>query len=143
MSVDEAIIPIKINELVSLIAERKHLSHTDALGYLYNSHFYNKLTNPATKYWYMSGLYLYKELEKEKTKIVLTENDLSKEKMFLVFCTEKYIKNHSLTASEVYTLFQKYKVFDFLTTNYEALHTQSEQYILEEIDLYLKKRLSK
>lgn len=119
------------------------LNHTDALVYLYNSRFYTLLTNPNTKYWYMSGLYLYHELEKEKKKIVHTQSTYAKEKLFLVFCIEKYIKSHSLTASEVHSLFQKYKVFDFLTANYESLHTQSEDYILEEIEVYLNNRLNK
>lgn len=37
MSIEKAILPIKINELVSLISEKKKLDTTDALSYLYSA----------------------------------------------------------------------------------------------------------
>ena len=42
---------------------------------------------------------------------------------------------------EVHTLFLELNVYDFLMQNYEILHTQGENYILEEIEGYLKNHI--
>ena len=66
VSIDKAILPIKINELIQLISKNKRIGIPDAVAYLYNSPFFERLTNPEAKWQYMSGINLYKELEKEK-----------------------------------------------------------------------------
>lgn len=142
-SIDKAILPIKINELIQLISKNKRIGIADAVAYLYNSSFYERLTNPEAKWWYMSGINLYKELEKEKkgkpNKTVKKDNI----SQFIVFCTENYRISRQLKGSEVVALFQKQNVYDFLTQNYEVLHTQGEEYILEEIELFIKNHQQK
>lgn len=141
MNIESAILPIKINELVSIISTRKRLNTVDAMGYLYSSVFYNRLHDTQSKWWYLSGINLYHELEKEKHKQHLTDSQLEKERMFYIFCIEKYIELTAIPASEVLVMFQKYDVFNFTTKNYDVLHSQGEEYILNEIAVYLKNQI--
>lgn len=137
-SIDNAILPLKINELIQLISKKKRIGIADAVGYLYNSAFYNRLTNHEAKWWYMSGINLFRELEKEKKGKLKTGIKSDRETQFIIFCTEYYKSARQLGGLEVVALFQKYQVYDFLTQHYEVLHTQGEQYILDEIEIYIK-----
>lgn len=140
MNIENAILPIKINELISIISTKKRLNIVDAMGYLYSSEFYKRLHDNESKWWYLSGLNLYHELEKEKQKQLKIDAQLEKEKLFYVFCVEKYSATTNLPASEVLVLFQKYDVNNFITVNYDVLHTQGEAYILNEITVFLKNK---
>lgn len=145
MSIEKVILPIKINEIVSIISTKKKLSIADAMSYLYTSNFYNKLFDVNSKWWYMSGLNLFAELEKEKKKIKQSNSEQKKEQFFAIFCVENYrllnkMEVNKMDAFEVHALFKNLGVYDFLTTNYEVLHTQSEEYILNEISIYIKKQ---
>jgi hypothetical protein len=142
-SIDKAILPIKINELVQLISLKKRIGIVDAVGYLYNSEFYNRLTNPEAKWWYLSAINLYRELEKGKKGKHIFGIKSDKVTQFIIFCTENYRITRQMEGSEVVAIFQKYHVYDFLTKNYDILHTQGEEYILEEIDIYIKNRQNK
>ena len=57
---------------------------------------------------------------------------------FVAFCIEQYKMATKQTGYEVEQLFQQRGVIDFLIDNYEILHTQGEQTIMNEIDEYLK-----
>jgi hypothetical protein len=76
-------------------------------------------------------------LEKEKKKLLLKDKSLSGEHLFAVFCAENYKAAMGLDALEVHVLFQKYNVYAFLTDNYDVLHSQGEDYILNEIKTYI------
>ena len=136
--IEEYIVPIKISELVELIAKKKQLSHQDAMCYLYNSNFYLKLYDAKAKWWYLPVEELYLELEKEKKleKKVFSSQELS----FLVFCIERFAKKQQKSTLEVYSLFKDKGLISYLSQNFEVLHTQGEEYILEDIGLYLKRR---
>ena len=140
MSIEKAILPIKINELVSIISTKKKLDLTDSMSYLYTSNFYKKLFDSESKWWYLSGLNLYRELEKEKQKLYKLNIHLEKEKMFYIFCVENFRLAKGLEGVEVHALFKKYNVYDFLKSNYEVLHSQGEDYILNEITEFIKNR---
>jgi len=56
---------------------------------------------------------------------------------FLSFCVEIYKNVHSLTGDEASVVLADSGAFTFLEDNYEVLHTQSPQWILEEIEEYL------
>lgn len=59
---------------------------------------------------------------------------------FLTFCIEQY-KNHiSKSGQYVKELFDKNGVTDYITQNYECLHTQGHQWLEEEIDSFLLER---
>ncbi|MCL2041507.1 MAG: DUF3791 domain-containing protein [Bacteroidales bacterium] len=53
------------------------------------------------------------------------------------FCIEEYKFRHRLTGDVVVKLFEESKIIDFLINNYEILHTQSKQYVQEEIDIQI------
>lgn len=65
---------------------------------------------------------------------------MSKEGKFLVYCTEKYKSAKGMNGMQVSELFNKYKVWDYIYSCFEALHTTGENYIIEDIDLYIKTR---
>ena len=59
---------------------------------------------------------------------------------FLSFCIEQYKVAKSLTGNEAMTLLSGYSVLEYLEEHYEALHTQSRQWLVEEIDDFIKER---
>lgn len=136
---EEAILPFKVLELAEIISEKKRLSLEDALFYLYNSDLYHDLINPNLKLWYYSGSQLYDYLEEEKFDI--RKRPVSRaEAQFLVFCVEQYRLRGNLPSAGVLAMFQNLKLDKFLTRNFEVLHSQSTEYILHEIDLFIRKR---
>ena len=65
---------------------------------------------------------------------------MSKEGNFLVYCTEQYKSAKGLTGKQVSVLFSKYRVWEYIYSCFEALHTTDENYIVEDIDLYIEAR---
>ena len=65
---------------------------------------------------------------------------MSQETKFTVFCLESYKVHKALTGRQVFDLFEKYGVFDYIREFYDVLHTAGYQYINNDIDIYLKAR---
>ena len=65
---------------------------------------------------------------------------MSKEGRFLVYCLEIYRNEKNLAGKQVMELFKKYGVIDFIMSCYEALHVTGENYIIEDIDLFIEAR---
>lgn len=59
---------------------------------------------------------------------------------FIIFCLENYKNNKNLSGKDAFLLFSKYGVFDYLENGYEMLHTQGHNYLIDDIDEYLKNR---
>ena len=59
---------------------------------------------------------------------------------FLSFCIEQYKMKQGLSGEETITLFEKYNVLSYLSDNFEVLHTQSQQWLMEEIKEYITKQ---
>lgn len=59
---------------------------------------------------------------------------------FLSFCIEQYKVAKGLTGNKAMTLLAEYSVLEYLEEHYEALHTQSRQWIVEDIDEFIKER---
>lgn len=57
--------------------------------------------------------------------------------LFLSFCIEQYKAAHHLTGAEAMERLLASGALDFLEQNYEVIHSQSPQWILEEIEQYL------
>ena len=57
---------------------------------------------------------------------------------FLSFCIEQYKRHISASGSDVMELFVQSGVDIYLINNFEILHTQSSQWLMEEIDEYIK-----
>lgn len=52
---------------------------------------------------------------------------------FLSFCIEKYKHKHQMSGDETVSLFDKYDILLYLEENFEVLHTQGHQWLIEEI----------
>ena len=136
-SIETAIMPFKLQQLVELIMEKKQLGVEDAFHYLFTSDCYQLLLQEDTKLWYMSALGIFEMLEEEK---MTGKTDDRKLLLFYAFCLEKYKNFSKISAEETLLIFRKYNVFDFLREGFEVLHTQGESYIVSEIDLFIKDR---
>ena len=65
---------------------------------------------------------------------------MSKELSFSIFCLENYKLHRNMNGREVFELFTKYKVFDYLREFYDVLHTTGSNYVNHDIDCYLAAR---
>ena len=136
-TIETAIMPFKLQQLIALIMEKKQLEAEDAFHYLYTPNCYKLLLQEDTKLWYMSSLGIFDQLEEEKKNEQKIE---PKVLLFYAFCLEKYKYISKLSADETLSLFHKYGVFDYLKETFEMLHTQGEDYIVNEIDLFINAR---
>ena len=65
---------------------------------------------------------------------------MSKELPFIILCMEEYKNHKNLNGKEVLEVFNKYMIFDYIKSFYEALHITGVKYIVEDIDLYIESR---
>ena len=65
---------------------------------------------------------------------------MSKQGDFMVYCTEQYKSAKKLTGRQAAELFSQYRVWDYIYSCFEALHTTGANYIVEDIDLYIQAR---
>jgi len=63
----DAILPLKVQSVLSLLMEQREMALIEALRYLYSSQLYQFLEKEETKVWYYSPLLLFDLIEKEKT----------------------------------------------------------------------------
>lgn len=56
---------------------------------------------------------------------------------FIAFCIEMYKNANGLNGAETSRLFSETGLIGFLAENFEPIHTQSPQWILEEVNEYL------
>jgi hypothetical protein len=59
---------------------------------------------------------------------------------FKVFCLENYKTVHNLTGKAALDIFQKYQVFDYITSYYDVLHSNGRLFIISDIDDYIAHR---
>ena len=52
---------------------------------------------------------------------------------------ENYAKKHYLTPLEADALFRRYHVDEYLVNGFDMLHTQGEDAILQDIEIFIKK----
>lgn len=60
--------------------------------------------------------------------------------LFVSFCLEEYAAAKNISGDEALDIFMKYDLLEYLQEHSEVLHTQSRQWILEEIDEYINNR---
>ena len=65
---------------------------------------------------------------------------MSQQGDFMVYCAEQYKAVKKLTGRQVAALFSPYRVWEYLYSCFEALHTTGANYIVEDIDLYIQAR---
>ncbi|MBR5983219.1 MAG: DUF3791 domain-containing protein [Bacteroidales bacterium] len=59
---------------------------------------------------------------------------------FLSFCIEQYKDAKKMSGYEVANTFNKYGVLKYLEEQFEPLHTQSRQWLIEDIDEFINIR---
>ncbi|NMB37769.1 MAG: DUF3791 domain-containing protein [Bacteroidales bacterium] len=59
---------------------------------------------------------------------------------FLSFCIEQYKNEKGISGSNAMELLSKYGVLDYLAEHFEILHTQSRQWLIEDIDEFIRAR---
>lgn len=59
------LLPIKIGWLAPWLSKDLGISLTDAIGRIYRSKLYKKLSTESTKYWHLGPVDLYEELKAE------------------------------------------------------------------------------
>ena len=130
-----SIIPLKISQLALLVSRRKHIPVSAALGYIYDSPFYAKLYNEDAKWWYFDTESLYRLLEQSRAEQgqAMANNVV----VFLSFCIERYAQHHRMTSLQAYALFRQYGVDQYLIDGFDMLHTQGEETILHDIELFI------
>lgn len=65
---------------------------------------------------------------------------MSQQGDFMVYCAEQYKAVKKLTGRQVAALFSRYRVWEYLYSCFEVLHTTGANYIVEDIDLYIQAR---
>lgn len=59
---------------------------------------------------------------------------------FKAFCLERYKYEHNMSGRDAMLLFKQYGVLDYLGSFYDVLHTFGDQYIVQDIDLFIEAR---
>lgn len=70
----------------------------------------------------------------------MEENIEYKINEFVIFCIEVFKEHKGLTGKEVYNIFEKYGVLEYLREGYDVLHTQGDAWLMNDIDDFLKIR---
>ena len=78
------------------------------------------------------------ETRKADWRIDFSGGNMSKELPFIVLCIEEYKNQKGMTGKEVVTHFNKYSVCEYIKSFYEVLHTTGTNYIVSDIDSYIK-----
>ena len=59
---------------------------------------------------------------------------------FIIYCIEEYRTAKRLTGRQVINVFNKYNVYDFIESSYDALHTFGGDNIVWNIQDYIDRR---
>jgi hypothetical protein len=62
---------------------------------------------------------------------------LNKIAQFQLFCLEHYKYAEGIKGRDALNIFNRHLVFNFISDNYEVLHTQGKQYIISEISSFI------
>lgn len=62
---------------------------------------------------------------------------------FLSFCIEQYKEKHRLSGNEAAQILSQHGVLEYLEEHFEPLHSQSRQWLMEEIEEFIKKKKGK
>ena len=135
---EENIVPIKIAHLAEHVSKVKRISLDDALVYIYVNPMYERLYDEQAKWWYLSTEALYKEFESWRNRQSL---DVPKEVVeFYTYCLENYATNMHISGMQAWVRFKEMKVDDYIIQNYDLLHTQGIDYILDDIGRFINRR---
>lgn len=56
---------------------------------------------------------------------------------FISFCIEQYKAGHNLSGDNAYSILSSTGALNYLADNFDVIHTQSPQWILQDIDNFV------
>lgn len=135
---EENIIPIKISHLAEHVSKVKRISLDDALMYIYANPMYKRLYDEKAKWWYLSTEALYEEFELWRSR---QRRDVPMEVFeFYTYCLESYTIRKRISGMQAWVLFKETSVDEYIIDNYDILHTQGMDYILDDIQRFINRR---
>lgn len=135
---EEKVIPIKISHLAEYVSRVKRISSDDALVYIYLNPMYERLYDENAKWWYLSTEALYKEFELCRNR---QRRDVPKEVFeFYTYCLENYALLKRISGMSAWLCFKESRADEYIVNNYDLLHTQGLEYILDDIQRFISRR---
>jgi hypothetical protein len=132
------IIPIKISHLAAYVAKVKRISLDDALLYIYVNPMYKRLYDENAKWWYLSTEALYGEFELWR---IRQSRNIPREVFeFYTYCLENYAIGKRISGMQAWVVFKETGADEYIINNYDLLHTQGVDYILDDIQRFINKR---
>lgn len=135
---EENIIPIKISHLAEYVSRAKRISLDDALVYIYVNPMYERLYDEKAKWWYLSTGALYDEFEKWRNR--QRRNIPNEVFEFYTYCLENYATRKGISGMRAWLRFKEVGADEYIIDNYDLLHTQGLDYILDDIQRYINRR---
>ena len=132
------IIPIKISHLAEYVSNVKRISLDDALVYIYINPMYERLYDENAKWWYLSTEALYEEFELRRDRQEIGVDKAVFE--FYAYCLENYATRKQISGIRAWTLFKETGADKYVVDNYDLLHTQGIDYILDDIQRFINRR---
>ena len=135
---EDNVIPIKIAHLAEYVSRVKRISLDDALVYIYVNPMYDRLYDENAKWWYLSTEALYEEFELRRNR---QRRDVPEEIFgFYTYCLENSAIRKRIGGFRAWVCFKEYGVDEYIIDNYDMLHTQGLEYVLDDIQRYIHRR---
>lgn len=132
------IIPIKISQLAAYVARVKRISLDDALVYIYVNPMYERLYDEEAKWWYLGTEALYEEFERWRNR---QNQSVPKEVFeFYTYCLENYAIRKQISGMRAWVIFKESGADEYVIDNYDLLHTQGLEYVLDDIQRFINRR---
>lgn len=135
---ENSVIPVKIAHLAEYIAKTKRISLDDALVYIYINPMYERLYDENAKWWYLSTEALYEEFELWRKRGSRDVSEVVFE--FYAYCLEHYARRKHIGGMRAWVLFKETGADEYIIDNYDLLHTQGMEYILDDIQRFIDRR---
>ena len=135
---EEQIVPIKISKLAEYVSLKKRISLDDALVYIYSNPMYERLYDEGAKWWYLSTAALYDEFEAARN---ADSGNITHEQFdFYTYCLENYAIRKQISGMRAWVIFKESNADKYVIDNYDLLHTQGLDYVLDDIQRFINRR---
>jgi len=135
---EEQIVPIKISRLAEYVSQRKRIALDDALVYIYSNPMYDRLYDEGAKWWYLSTDALYDEFEAARN---AESGNITHEQFdFYTYCLENYAIRKQISGMRAWVIFKESSADKYVIDNYDLLHTQGMDYVLDDIQRFINRR---
>ena len=135
---EEQIVPIKISQLAEYVSQRKRIALDDALVYIYSNPMYDRLYDEGAKWWYLSTAALYDEFEAARN---ADSGNITHEQFdFYTYCLENYAIRKRISGMRAWVIFKESSADKYVIDNYDLLHTQGMDYVLDDIQRFINRR---